>query len=448
MLLRKLVFAIVEEGLVFGLLLAGRLATAAPLAYVTNLDDNTVSIIDTSVDAVTGTIPAGQAPLGLAVAPDGGRLYVTGLFNQTVSVIDLTTQAVTATINLPEPLGDAAITPDGTRLYVIHRQLLSPASVAVISTSSNEVVHDIPVGLSGGLLVVAPDGSHVYVTNIGSNDISVIDTSSEQVVATIRDNGSGAFSNPLGIDISPDGARLYVSTISILHSNFFFVDARSDVADTFVPLGSAGGGVAVSPNGSIVYVGTQLGVSIFDAVHRSELSRIGLPTPVGSLAFHPDGTRVYAIREGGNDISVIDTASTSVTRLIPVGRSPAGIRIVHPKMPTQCESAPAFDSIDCRLDALIATVTGSADVGNLKTLLLDQLHRGKDREEQAQALATEDDRRAATAALQHALRRLISFEHRIESLTGRRQIGEASRTTLVQMVEPIEADLRTLLRSS
>jgi len=41
-------------------------------AYVTNTSDNTVSVIDTTTNAVTGSpIGVGESPVGLAFTPDG-----------------------------------------------------------------------------------------------------------------------------------------------------------------------------------------------------------------------------------------------------------------------------------------------------------------------------------------------------------------------------------------
>ena len=45
-----------------------------------------------------------------------------------------------------------------------------------------------------------------YVTNIGSNNVSVIDTASNTVVATVP-----VGFNPRGADVTPDGARVYVT---------------------------------------------------------------------------------------------------------------------------------------------------------------------------------------------------------------------------------------------
>ena len=47
-------------------------------------------------------------------------------------------------------------------------------TVSVIDTATNTVVSTIPVGISPGGVAVTPDGSKVYVTNFLSNTVSVI----------------------------------------------------------------------------------------------------------------------------------------------------------------------------------------------------------------------------------------------------------------------------------
>ena len=54
----------------------------------------------------------------------------------------------------------------------------------------------ILVGDSPFLVAVAPDGKHAYVTNLASNNVSVIDTARDTVAATIP-----VGSNPVGVAI-------------------------------------------------------------------------------------------------------------------------------------------------------------------------------------------------------------------------------------------------------
>src|SRR5882724_7947958 len=66
--------------------------------------------------------------------------------------------------------------------YVANRQ---DNDVSVIDTANNSLVARVPVGTSPQGVAVKPDGTRVYVTNYSSNDVSVIDTTNNTVVATI-----------------------------------------------------------------------------------------------------------------------------------------------------------------------------------------------------------------------------------------------------------------------
>ncbi|MFP1625859.1 YncE family protein [Streptomyces sp. 5K101] len=92
--------------------LAVPLAVATPaaaqngtFAYVANLNDDTVSVIDAATNTVVDTITVGDTPLNVAVSPDGSRVYVTNFADDTVSVIDTATNTVIDTI----PVGDGPV---------------------------------------------------------------------------------------------------------------------------------------------------------------------------------------------------------------------------------------------------------------------------------------------------------------------------------------------------
>ena len=62
-------------------------------------------------------------------------------------------------------------------------------TVSVINPTTNTVVATIPVGESPFGVAVNPANGLVYVTNAGSNTVSVIDPATNTVVATIPVGG-------------------------------------------------------------------------------------------------------------------------------------------------------------------------------------------------------------------------------------------------------------------
>src|SRR5712671_688732 len=77
------------------------------------------------------------------------------------------------------------LAPASTRAQNAYITNQSSSTVSVIDTATDTVIATIPVDLTPFGVAVSPDGSKVYVTNISSNTVSVIDTATNTVSATI-----------------------------------------------------------------------------------------------------------------------------------------------------------------------------------------------------------------------------------------------------------------------
>ena len=67
-------------------------------AYITNMNGNTVAILDLGTRTVRDTVPVGKMPAGVAVSEDGQRVYVANSGGDSISVINATTLKVDSTI--------------------------------------------------------------------------------------------------------------------------------------------------------------------------------------------------------------------------------------------------------------------------------------------------------------------------------------------------------------
>jgi YVTN family beta-propeller protein len=89
---------------------------------------------------IIDTIFVGDGPQGLAISPDGTRIYVANFNDDTVSVVDTTSDAVIATpIVIGSPNGIVA-SPDGNFVYVT---AYNADAVRVIDTTTNTVVTSV-----------------------------------------------------------------------------------------------------------------------------------------------------------------------------------------------------------------------------------------------------------------------------------------------------------------
>jgi YVTN family beta-propeller protein len=83
-----------------------------------------------------------------------------------------------------------------------------------------------------------------YVTNENSNTVSVIDTATNTVVATIP-LPAGVTHGPDGVAVAPDGKRAYVANVGT--GNISVIDTASNtVVGTPIPVGNEPDGVAVT----------------------------------------------------------------------------------------------------------------------------------------------------------------------------------------------------------
>ena len=161
--------------------------------YVTNTFSGDVSVIDTTrymgamSNRVVGTIPVGLAPHGVGFTPDGKKVFVNNSGDLSVSVIDAQKRAVIATLPLATEeqksklersdegtfsIVGLALTPDGQWVLSAMGSL---DALGVINAATLKVEEPITVGKKPYWVAVSPDGRMAYVTNSGSNDVSVVE---------------------------------------------------------------------------------------------------------------------------------------------------------------------------------------------------------------------------------------------------------------------------------
>ena len=177
--------------------------------------EDRVALIDTATRTIVATLPVSK-PHTIAVTPDGKRAYVSsqepGHF--ALVIVDLATRATVGSVALDKPPRDLEFGPDGRALYftlagVAAVQVLDPATdkvVAQIATgvsphianvfanmrvgtivvqgpgelqlfdpATNTATRAVPVGKQPHWLDASADGTKVFVTNEGSNSVSVVD---------------------------------------------------------------------------------------------------------------------------------------------------------------------------------------------------------------------------------------------------------------------------------
>jgi trimeric autotransporter adhesin len=148
--------------------------------YGTNQSSPGLSLINVATDAVSA-VPIGAGTVGIAISPDGKFAYVAG---NGVDVVDLSSNTISSSIPVNDWL--LSLSPKGDRAYVSD----FVSSVAVLDLTSNTVIATIPVGSVPQGSAVTPDGALLWQTNSSSTFISIISTASNTVAMNLPVGGS------------------------------------------------------------------------------------------------------------------------------------------------------------------------------------------------------------------------------------------------------------------
>ncbi|AYL95640.1 gliding motility-associated C-terminal domain-containing protein [Mucilaginibacter celer] len=235
------------------------------------------------------------------------------------------------------------------------------STVLAVNTINNKIIDTIPVGPAPGWVAISPDGKKVYVANLGSNTVSVINTATN-AVKTVP-----TFDTPTGMVYSKDGTRVYVAGAT---GQCTVIDAVNDVALTSLSFFSGAAGLAISNDGKWLYTanyamgdvrvydtatGADLGnipapganyavsspdgrkiyvtgsysncIYVIDAATASLSATINIPSGAAAIAVSPDGSRIYVTNQAAGTVSVINATNNAFMVALPVGKSPEGISI-------------------------------------------------------------------------------------------------------------------------
>jgi len=174
----------------------------------------------------------------------------------------------------------------------------------------------------------APAQLFAYVTNSGSSSVSVIDTATNTVTATV-----GVEGRPIGDAFTPDGSRVYVANSG--SDSVSVIDTASNTVIATIADPSFPQGLAITPDGSHVYTANSFSnnVAVIDTASNTVIATIAAGSGAAGVAFTPDGSRAYVTNNGTDTVSVIDTATETVIATVVVaipcvrGEQPRRLRL-------------------------------------------------------------------------------------------------------------------------
>ena len=313
----------------------------ADTLLVGNKARNTLSLVDLASGEVVRTLPTGEGPHEVDVSPDGRTAVIVnyrsgGQPGNTMTVVDVPTGAVSGTIDLGEHQAPHGVVwlKDNTHVIVTtedsgdiikvnvaagevvgawptgqevsHMVALSPddrtafvssirsGTVTRIELEPGSEALSVPTGEGAEGIAVTADGGEVWVANRGDDSITVLDTETLEVLATLE---TGDF--PIRLEMSADGLYALVTNAESSELGVYEVATRKEVARKKLQL--EGG----------------KGASIFGEFEDSSV-------PVG-IQPHPVRPVIYVAHANGAVVSEISTESWEIVRVLDAGPEPDGM---------------------------------------------------------------------------------------------------------------------------
>ena len=251
----------------------------------------------------------------LLLAPNGGTT-TTSVF----SVGSTGTVTSVATITVDSTPETVAVRGDQAFAYVTNN---GSNTVSVINTATNQVVQTIPTSTTPRGVAVSPDGTKVYAAN-NSSGKGVTAYLADPVTGQLIEYGNlsaGALVTRQ-IAYSPDGTRLYVVNQTVGNGTVSVLDTGTQTFTGTISVGSQPTAIALNATGSRAYVTnfTSNSLSVVDTASNSTIATVtGLSDPVG-VAVSKDGNTVYAINQSNpGTITVIDATTNTTTTTVDTG---------------------------------------------------------------------------------------------------------------------------------
>jgi YVTN family beta-propeller protein len=183
-------------------------------------------------------------------------------------------------------------------------------SISVIDTTTFEVVATIPLGRGKpNRIVFHPEGRWAWVVYDKSHDLGVVDAEARKLVKRVKIGG-----NPYNLNFTPDGRHLLVLDWSSDTSNdeVIFYDLAADRIDGRVEVSTWPAHSEFSRDGNRLYVSGETAgdLTVIDVTTRTVVARHvhGGGDAMG-LALTADGKTLYAAAGENKTVLKIDTAT-------------------------------------------------------------------------------------------------------------------------------------------
>ncbi len=292
------------------------------VGFVSNNEDNSLTVFDKQSMEVTGIIATGRGPKGIAINQQRRRAFVALAEEDAVEVIDISSGESLNRISLNpgDNPQEVALSPDGRTLLTTNA---GSNSVSIVDADSLYETGRINVGDGPSSALIDPSGKRAFVFNTLADSISVIDLPNRSIVTTLVTEPW-----PVRGQFNRQGNALYViqklsSYVTVINPNSLAVTKRNHV-------GIGAISIKVDSVNDQLYVGKQLEnrLAAYDPFSFLPGDSIAAGQENAYLTIDGEGNNLCVLDPATRSLLFINLVSRKIVGRIDVGEAPHGVSLM------------------------------------------------------------------------------------------------------------------------
>lgn len=298
------------------------------LGFIPNVGDGTVSVINVDEQKVIDNIKIGkEVSHGIATTADGLKLYTGDLDKGKLFVYDVENKKLLKTIETNKRIHGIDITPDNKYVLLASGALEVDDKynyIQIVDTNKDEIVKIIKSdSKSPAHIDFTKDSKFAFVSNVMSNNISIIDIVKGKIIDNIK---VGIMPNES--ELSPDDKFLYVANVKEGSLSIVDIDNRKEIEK--IRVGPGTHGVAVTNDGKYVWTTNRFDKSVIitDIHDKKVIKEIAIEGEPNHISITPRGNHAYITDLQKNKLIIIDTTTFKIIKELEIGIEPHEIDFI------------------------------------------------------------------------------------------------------------------------
>lgn len=293
--------------------------------YVTNSLADDITVIDLTTMKPVQTFKVGERVHGVCSSSDTRTIFVTIESEHNLKTIDARTGRVLGAIPLSGRPNECAATPDG---HYVGVPIRDGDSVDIVDMTAKKIAKNLPVKEPHNCYN-SGSNDDLWVSSMGGHEIDRIDLRTMEYTAHVPTGGI-----PRPYAVSKDESTLY-SALTNLHGFVIASVPKAKVIETInlppappldcpLEVNTPTHGLELSPDGRRLWV-TSLAdglVYVWDTSTKKLVGHVTVGKCPNWITFSPDGKYCAVSNSDTNDASIIDTATLKEVARVPVGKGP------------------------------------------------------------------------------------------------------------------------------